>query len=251
MIINKIKGIHFLVIGLFSVFKFLQFEVQADEGPTIDVIDDSEFLGLKVTGDSQKSQRIEYKSGYGPWAILSSETGKNEWGFPITTSEGKRIYRVTESVRPRIFNHSSWKPNIDFPDEPFLSKNLGESFEIVKWVKFAILTDDANRVYFQDSNKYLFHYDFAKIRLSPFRGMSAQEFNDVTQYLGSQEAILGAVLVAPYSKEYAIQFIGQDPYPREMMKFLYETVNDSIRGCLLYTSPSPRDRTRSRMPSSA
>ena len=25
----------------------------------------------------------------------------------------------------------------------------------------------------------------------------------------------------------------------------------SVRGCLLYTSPSPRDRTRSRMPSSA
>ena len=28
------------------------------------------------------------------------------------------------------------------------------------------------------------------------------------------------------------------------------TINDLI-GCLLYTSPSPRDRTRSRMPSSA
>jgi len=27
--------------------------------------------------------------------------------------------------------------------------------------------------------------------------------------------------------------------------------NDNIKGCLLYTSPSPRDRTRSRMPSSA
>ena len=26
---------------------------------------------------------------------------------------------------------------------------------------------------------------------------------------------------------------------------------DNINGCLLYTSPSPRDRTRSRMPSSA
>ena len=26
---------------------------------------------------------------------------------------------------------------------------------------------------------------------------------------------------------------------------------DYIEGCLLYTSPSPRDRTRSRMPSSA
>jgi len=31
-----------------------------------------------------------------------------------------------------------------------------------------------------------------------------------------------------------------------------DTVNDKLpTGCLLYTSPSPRDRTRSRMPSSA
>ena len=29
------------------------------------------------------------------------------------------------------------------------------------------------------------------------------------------------------------------------------TALDNIRNCLLYTSPSPRDRTRSRMPSSA
>ena len=28
-------------------------------------------------------------------------------------------------------------------------------------------------------------------------------------------------------------------------------VEDGPKGCLLYTSPSPRDRTRSRMPSSA
>ena len=30
-----------------------------------------------------------------------------------------------------------------------------------------------------------------------------------------------------------------------------ENVNDHLKDCLLYTSPSPRDRTRSRMPSSA
>ena len=28
-------------------------------------------------------------------------------------------------------------------------------------------------------------------------------------------------------------------------------INDGLMACLLYTSPSPRDRTRSRMPSSA
>ena len=31
----------------------------------------------------------------------------------------------------------------------------------------------------------------------------------------------------------------------------WEQVDDLIYGCLLYTSPSPRDRTRARMPSSA
>ena len=30
-----------------------------------------------------------------------------------------------------------------------------------------------------------------------------------------------------------------------------DTVAEDLYGCLLYTSPSPRDRTRSRMPSSA
>ena len=32
---------------------------------------------------------------------------------------------------------------------------------------------------------------------------------------------------------------------------LYHDRADPCQGCLLYTSPSPRDRTRSRMPSSA
>ena len=35
---------------------------------------------------------------------------------------------------------------------------------------------------------------------------------------------------------------------KTMMAILYDNMSES---CLLYTSPSPRDRTRSRMPSSA
>ena len=37
----------------------------------------------------------------------------------------------------------------------------------------------------------------------------------------------------------------------ELWRVLYETKADRVYICLLYTSPSPRDRTRSRMPSSA
>ena len=38
---------------------------------------------------------------------------------------------------------------------------------------------------------------------------------------------------------------------KEIVDEVYETVNDRNKFCLLYTSPSPRDKRQSRMPSSA
>ena len=46
--------------------------------------------------------------------------------------------------------------------------------------------------------------------------------------------------------EYCKDVVNDDPYETE-----YGTMQDQCVVCLLYTSPSPRDRTRSRMPSSA
>ena len=37
----------------------------------------------------------------------------------------------------------------------------------------------------------------------------------------------------------------------EMSGYTTANVSGAVKACLLYTSPSPRDRTRSRMPSSA
>ena len=45
----------------------------------------------------------------------------------------------------------------------------------------------------------------------------------------------------------AAQFVGMG----EQLYDAYQGVFDQANDCLLYTSPSPRDRTRSRMPSSA
>ena len=40
-------------------------------------------------------------------------------------------------------------------------------------------------------------------------------------------------------------------YAPSMLLLVAAATNKSIEGCLLYTSPSPRDRQKSRMPSSA
>ena len=44
---------------------------------------------------------------------------------------------------------------------------------------------------------------------------------------------------------------GNTPNSMRALKTLRNILETEFRGCLLYTSPSPRDRQKSRMPSSA
>ena len=56
-------------------------------------------------------------------------------------------------------------------------------------------------------------------------------------------------------EEFAVELFLRDMYdvldPDEMPDLISKLANDNLRFCLLYTSPSPRDATLSRMPSSA
>ena len=57
---------------------------------------------------------------------------------------------------------------------------------------------------------------------------------------------ISCVYTQPPQKSKRGQKINKSP-----IQLISETLNIEFRTCLLYTSPSPRDRTRSRMPSSA
>ena len=58
-----------------------------------------------------------------------------------------------------------------------------------------------------------------------------------------------------YLNEQQIEELANFDYVSEDLSDLIEeekfNVNDYLNSCLLYTSPSPRDRQKSRMPSSA
>ncbi|MCZ6696603.1 MAG: hypothetical protein O7A63_08700 [Acidobacteria bacterium] len=119
---------------------------------------------------------------------------------------------------------------IIFPDDPFVVIGYDPQ---PGWVKFTILTSDPNTVYFQDSNTYTFHYDFAVAELDPFLGMTPAEFDAVTLHEAGQQAILGAVILPPMRDagqipEYGIQFVRLDPYPPEQVRDLFELVRANV-----------------------
>jgi len=126
----------------------------------------------------------------------------------------------------------NWKHQVVFPDDPYCAEpvSTGDS----GWVKFTIKLDDPCTVYFQDSQLYVLHHEFATSVLEPFIGMSASQFYQVTLYEEGQQAALGTVIMPPLSGaepdflEYGIQFIRQDPYTREEIAAMFEVVEANV-----------------------
>lgn len=100
-----------------------------------------------------------------------------------------------------------------------------------RWIKFALLLDAPHRVWFQDSDKYPFHYEFGVARLPGFAGLTRAQFDDQTLRIQGQRAVLGAVLFPPATtiREIGIQFVGLDAYPKESVAAWFSTVQAMIQ----------------------
>ena len=79
------------------------------------------------------------------------------------------------------------------------------------------------------------------IQMEKMQGLSKQKLTDSTDYLVWPETSI--------QKDIWLDKIKYEKPVRDLLKLIDSFPNLTI--CLLYTSPSPRDRTRSRMPSSA
>ncbi|MHC4616567.1 MAG: PEP/pyruvate-binding domain-containing protein [Planctomycetota bacterium] len=135
---------------------------------------------------------------------------------------------------PSLLNAEPWKHEITFPSDPFCSPGI--SAKDPSWVKFTIKLDDPCTVYFQDSQRYVLHYDFAHALLLPFRGMTREQFNQATLFESGQLAVLGVVFFppvmgsppAPAFEEYGVQFIRYDPYTRQEIADMFSVVKACI-----------------------
>ncbi len=85
----------------------------------------------------------------------------------------------------------TWKRQIAYPDDPFLSPRVTFQLDEVRWIKFTIRKQAPDTVYFQDSRSYLFHYDFVSEQLDSYLGISRAAFDGITLHADGQELVLG------------------------------------------------------------
>lgn len=186
---------------------------------------------LEVRGpDPQGGIRLESPGAPGQVHVLQGSPDLRHWseaavlhGGPVgftdvtASSAGTRYLRLVSRAATAS---DDGKNGLLFPEDPFAEPPVPPDFQRparLGWVKFALRREDETRVWFQDSRKYPFHFDYARVRLEPFLGISAAEFDRRTLYREGQQAVLGAVILPtdPATLEFGIQFVGQDVWARE------------------------------------
>lgn len=121
-----------------------------------------------------------------------------------------------------------FRHQLSFPDDDL------KSWTSPAFVKFTLMIDpgsDPNVVFFQNSSKYAYHYDFAVTHLSAFSRKSQAQMDAMTLYAEGQQAVLGTVILPPpYQgiQEVGLQLSRYDPYTREQALHWLKVVSAAI-----------------------
>ena len=195
---------------------------------------------LEVTRPELNNRTIRLNSAFQSNVVFSLEASTNlaAWqsigifheglfDYPDLGYDGfsRRFYRLKAFRRQ---SSDDWKNQLNFPVGAFAA--ISTTSDNVAWVKFAILPGDPVRVYYEDSQKYLMHYDFVSQRLAGFQGMDRALFEQVSLYHTNRQIVLGTLLFprsAGYTPlwmgkyiECGVQFDGVDPYtPDEVARW--------------------------------
>ncbi|MEN9019386.1 MAG: PEP/pyruvate-binding domain-containing protein, partial [Verrucomicrobiales bacterium] len=134
--------------------------------------------------------------------------------YHLPLEERANFYRVRSLD---VDETSDWTNQLCVPDERIFSETTVGGLENLTFAKFTVILYDLDRVYFQNSDRYPFHFDFARARLPDFATVSFVEYVRKSLFLEGQELLLGTVILPPDPnvKEVAIQFTGNEPFPRE------------------------------------
>jgi len=204
--------------------------------------DEMGWLRLRSSDATHRVQTLEASDDLRTWSEAGVfHGGAFEFSDPAAPSQTARFYRVT--TRP-MTSGDDGRNQLQAGDDPFLVRPTSGLFETpIHWAKFTVLREDPTRVWFQDSQRYPFHHDYARLRLKPFLGMARADFDQRTLHPSNHLAILGAVLVPGDGRpEYGIQIVGLKPWPRDEVLQWLRLVRAAVRapvGTQAWYLPTP------------
>ncbi len=183
---------------------------------------------LNSSGASNSVHRLESSADLRAWTEAARvHQGLIDFPAPGLRSGPPQFFRVVAT--PRTAN-DDWKNQVLYSSDPFLSAASQAGLAETRWIKFTLRLDEPQRVYFQDSRKYLFHYEFATHRLAGFEGMSPQDLDLVSLHARGQRLVFGAVVLPPQSstREYGLEIVGAEPFPAAQVAAWFKTVRSMI-----------------------
>jgi hypothetical protein len=157
--------------------------------------------------------------------LADDQTGDLGADLPPAPSCNPEYDLPAQGPGPAIAPNESWKNSVGFGwEEPFYSGAAGQDGPM--FIKFTVFLEDLDSVYFQDSQQYLFHYDFAADHLAPFEGLTPAQFDAVTLYDEGRVAILGAVVAPRWFEpnEVGVQLVSQDPLHPKLVRAILDAV---------------------------
>src|SRR5688572_16652369 len=204
----------------------------AAPAPSLEVLppNDHGWIRLRSAGTTGTVYTVQASTNLLQWtSIATTHDTISAYPDAATPHFAHRYYRISAMNKTAVHD---WKNEIHFPQDDLMSDPAGVFGPDFRWVKFAIVLNEPFRVYYQDSAKYEFHYDFAAQRLEPFRNLTPAQFDQVALHTNQQQVLLGTVLFPPYpnESEFGIQFVGRDAYPPEFVARHFALVRATVAG---------------------
>ncbi len=191
-------------------------------------------LGILLSGDgaTNRVHTLESSPDLRQWrpAAVLHHAG---WEFTDVMQENPERSGFFRLQSRAIGPNDDGRNHVRVPMDPFANEDpdLFSGAPAVRWIKFAVDLNEPGRIWFQDSRRYAFHYDWARLRLAPFLGLTRQQFDAVTLRRPGRRGILGAVLIPGDSRvpEFGVQLVGQDEFTREEVAEVMRRVIASVQ----------------------
>jgi hypothetical protein len=190
------------------------------------------WITFRGDGATNQVHTLERSANLTDWST-AAVLHHADWAF-TDTGVGELREQGFLRLRSRaIGSADDGRNHLRLPLDPFTNADPDPfSFTpAIRWVKFAIVLSEPDRVWFQDSRRRMFHHDWAQLRLPVFRGTTRAQFDSMTLNASNRVAILGAVLVPPgtLTPEYGIQLVGRDAFGREELVSVLRRVMAAVQ----------------------